>query len=332
MKKGLTKEKARFAVIGSGGMGSRRAEQFLEREDCEVAVIASRNEETGRELARKCDCEFLDDWREALEMSEVDAVFVATPNHLHGENILASLEAGLPVLSEYPACRDSREAGRLEDAIRQGAVPLQFTHRELVSENHAGLRAALRERGALMQASFQRLTPGRGARPEVLFNLVKSGPPALFFVYQVYPWIDLFGAADEVDARGHYQDLNTETKAYRSFTNTVTVNFREGGSGHWMWAGGIAIDSARQEERFVLENGTLLRGPDDDWIDGATGQALDLPRDDGLEAKLLDRFIQTLRAPEHSRWREDALKALEATKVGLAAEESMKTGQRIHLA
>jgi hypothetical protein len=99
-----------------------------------------------------------------------------------------------------------------------------------------------------------------------------------------------------------------------------------------MWAGGIAIDSARQEERFVLENGTLLRGPDDDWIDGATGQALDLPRDDGLEAKLLDRFIQTLRAPEHSRWREDALKALEATKVGLAAEESMKTGQRIHLA
>jgi predicted dehydrogenase len=332
MKKGFTKATVRFAVIGSGGMGSRRAEQFLDREDCEVAVIASRNKETGQELAEKCGCAYVSDWREPLEMSEVDAVFVATPNHLHGENILAALEAGLPVLSEYPACRDSAEAGQLENAIRQGAVPLQFTHRELVSESQAALREALRERGPLMQACFQRLTPGRGARPEVLFNLAESGPPALFFVYQVYPWIDLFGPANQVDARGHYKDLDEESQGYQSFTNTVSVNFRDGGSGQWMWAGGIAIDSARQEERFVLENGTLLSGSDDDWIDGVTGQALELPRDQGVEAKLLDRFIQTLRSPDESTWREDALKALEAAKVGLAAEESMKTGRRIHLA
>jgi predicted dehydrogenase len=41
-------------------------------------------------------------WQELLSDSEVDAVYVATPVHLHAEQTIAAAEAGKQVLCEKP--------------------------------------------------------------------------------------------------------------------------------------------------------------------------------------------------------------------------------------
>ena len=50
------------------------------------------------------------DWRTAISNPAVDLVDIGTPNHLHREQALAAMEAGLAVTCEKPL------AGRLEDA------------------------------------------------------------------------------------------------------------------------------------------------------------------------------------------------------------------------
>ena len=72
------------------------------------------------------------------------------------------------------------------------------------------------------------MTPGRGARPEVLFNLQVSGHPMLFFIYHVYPFVDLFGPAAWVQAHAQYAGLDRGSGRYQSFVNTLTAGIRIG--------------------------------------------------------------------------------------------------------
>ncbi len=322
----------RLAVIGSGGMGRRRAEQFHGRQDCRVTVIASRNDNTGPDLAETCGADWVQDWREALEMSEVDAVVVTTPNHLHGANILEALEAGRMVFSEYPICRHWQEADRLATHFRSGSGLVRMTHRELVSPAHAALKAQVRERGALLSCNFLRRTPGRGARPEVLFNLHLSGAPALFFVYHVYPVIDLFGPPKAVAAATAYADLDPKTQAYASFANSVVVHLENGGHASWDWAGGVKITQAAQREQILLHDGSLIKDDDNAWRDGHTGQPLDLPPADSVEDDLVDLFVREARGEKaDDAWRDDGLRAVHAARVGLAAEISAREGRVVEI-
>ena len=96
------------------------------------------------------------------------------------------------------------------DLARATGKVLRVAHPEVVSAEHRQLKEAAASLGGLLVALFTRLTPGRGARPEVLFNLRVSGPPTLFFVYHVYPLVDLFGPAAWVEGYAHYDGLNAD--------------------------------------------------------------------------------------------------------------------------
>ena len=144
---------------------------------------------------------------------------------------------------------------------------LRVAHREDVSPAHTALRDEMGSMGDPLASLFVRLTPGRGARPEVLFNLDRSGPPALFFVYHVYPVLDLFGKVDWVESGAEYVGLQ-ESGGYDRFLNTLTVGFRHGGIGRWTWAGGIEIDGAEEYQRILIS----LDGGDAEGFARVTGE------------------------------------------------------------
>lgn len=58
----------------------------------------------------------------------IDFVVIATPNHLHLPVALASLEAGIPVMSDKPATATYEEALKLEAAVRKSGLPYGLTH------------------------------------------------------------------------------------------------------------------------------------------------------------------------------------------------------------
>lgn len=315
----------RIGIVGSGGMARRRGLAFAALDGCSVPAVAARNPETGAALARELGARRVGGWESLVEGDLVDAVAVCTHNDSHGAIALAAVAAGKPVFVEYPLARREAEVEALTRAGLDGGSVVRVAHGEVVSAGHRALREAAAGLGELMAAVFVRLTPGRGARPEVLLNLPVSGPPALFFVYQVYPLVDLFGSARWVEASCRYEGLEPATGRYRRFQNTVTAGLG-GGTATWVWSGGVEIDEAEQFERLVMSGGTLVRAGGA-WSVATPSGRKALAADEGSAESLEQLFLRDVRG-EETGWQTDLATAADAARLGLRAERAMEERER----
>ena len=308
-------------------MSSRRAENFTNLENAEVTVIAARNPDTGADLASRVSSQLTDRWEDLVAREDVDAIVVGTHNELHGPISIAALEAGKHIFCEYPTTRLPNENRRLAQLLSQDSSPVfRLSNNESVSAEHKALKKEVGRLGDLFTSHFLRLTPGRGKRPDVLFNLNLTGPPALFFVYHVHTYVSLFGAAEWVHATGHYEGLQENT-GYDRFVNTVTVGFVGGGTGQWAWAGGIEIDSATQEARIVLQEGTLIE-TETGW-DTSTSQGTH-PLEFGDNLRSLEaQFVADIQ--EETDWKSEAEVGIQAAAIGHAAEASIAESRVVRI-
>ena len=318
----------RLGLVGSGGMAQSRARAFAALEGCRLTALAARNPHTGAELAELHHLPLLGDWEQLIGRSDVDAVVVCTNNDSHGPIARAALEAGKPVFLEYPVARRVDEGEGLVELARATGTVLRVAHPEVVSAAHRQLKETVGSLGGLLVAVFARLTPARGARPEVLFNLHASGPPSLFFVYQVYPLVDLFGPASWVEGYARYDGLNS-AGTYERFVNRVMVEFAGGGTAEWTWAGGISIGKAEQYQRMVMEEGTMVHEGGGWRLSTGDGNEVSLPSP-GQETSLESLFLDEVRG-RRDGWRADLVTALDAIRIGLGAEAAANRGGRVHL-
>ena len=319
-------DRLRVGIVGSGGMAKRRAQTFAQMDACVVTAVAARNPETGPPFAAQYGVDLLTDWRVLTEREDVDALVICTHNESHGRIAMASLEAGKHVFTEYPIARSVKEVGCLMSLAETSSCVLRVAHRENVFSAHRMLKEQVRSMGDLLTALFVRLTPGRGARPEVLFNLDLSGPPALFFVYHVYPLVDLFGPVCWIEGGAEYVGLTGERR-YDRFVNTVTIGFERGGLGQWTWAGGVEIREAEEFQRIVLTGGTLIRDGGK-WSCSDTAGMRELQLQGGDEQALEAQFLTDIREGGDG-WRGDTKQAIEAARIGLAAEISAAENRRV---
>ena len=82
---------------------------------------------------------------ELLARDDVDAVYVATPNHLHKPQTLAAVAAGKHVLCEKPTALDAAEAGAMFDAADDAGVLLATAYDQRHHGAHRVIRRCLRE-------------------------------------------------------------------------------------------------------------------------------------------------------------------------------------------
>ena len=312
--------KIKIGIIGSGGMARHHLARFASMETAEVAAIASRNQQTGSQLSAEHKAEFIPEWHRLVEREDLDGVVICTHNDSHGEILLAALQADKHVFVEYPLASDVGEGeAALQLAEERGRV-LRVSHPEAVSNTHKALKEKISELGDLLLTSFVRLTPGRGARPEILFNLPVSGTPTHFFIYHIYPIVDFFGGAASVKRSAVYEGLR-ENGQYNQFVNTLTVEFKRGGIGQWTWAGGIAINAAEEHERYVLTEGTISDAGGEWHCTTPTGVTrLSIP--DSPQQTLQELWFSEIRdAADQLPCLADAAVALEAIRMSLASGE-----------
>ena len=311
--------KIKIGIIGSGGMARHHLTRFSTMETADLVAIASRNEQTGTQLAKEHKTAFIPEWNRLIEREDIDGVVICTHNDSHGEIALAALQADKHVFVEYPLASDISEGeSALRLAEKQGLV-LRVSHPEAVSNTHKALKQKIAELGDLLLTSFVRLTPGRGARPEILFNLPVSGTPAHFFIYHIYPIVDFFGGATSVKKNAVYEGLR-ENGQYDRFVNTLTVEFKRGGIGQWTWAGGVAINAAEEHERYVLTEGTISDASGD-WHSTTLSGVTPLSIPDSPQPTLQELWFSEIRdAADHPPNLEDAAVALEAIRISLASE------------
>lgn len=117
-------KKLRFGILGTasiaqtafipGVRGSRK---------CTVQAVASRNPQKAAEVAEKFDIPVsYGSYEELLRDSNVDAVYIPLPNHLHREWTIQAARAGKHVLCEKPASLNAEEAGEMVEACRKAGV------------------------------------------------------------------------------------------------------------------------------------------------------------------------------------------------------------------
>ena len=309
--------KIKIGIIGSGGMALHHLTRFAAMEAAEIVAIASRNEQTGTQLAEEHKTVFIPEWTRLVGREDIDGVVVCTHNDSHGEIILAALQVDKHVFVEYPLASDVGEGEAALKLAEERHCVLRVSHPEAVSNTHKALKQKIGELGDLLLTSFVRLTPGRGARPEILFNLPVSGIPTHFFIYHIYPIVDFFGGAASVKKSAVYEGLRKNGQ-YDRFVNTLTVEFKRGGIGQWTWAGGIAINAAEEHERYVLTEGTISDAGGE-WHCTTPAGVTPISIPDSPQSTLQELWLSEIQdAANQPPNLEDAAVALEAIRISLA--------------
>ena len=117
-------KRLRWGVIGAGGIARRRTipEGILRADNSLLAAVC--DPACGPDVAREFGAALCPTAADLVARGDVDAVYVATPVHLHVEQGLLAAAAGKHVLCEKPLALDVDSAGQLVDACARAGVAL----------------------------------------------------------------------------------------------------------------------------------------------------------------------------------------------------------------
>ena len=123
--------KIRYGVVGLGHIAQVAVlPAFQNSKNSELIAIVSGEPEKRQKLGKKYRLEYVhsyEDYDRAL--SEVDAVYIAVPNHLHREYAVRAAKAGVNVLCEKPMAVTEEECKAMIDAAEQHQVKLMIAYR-----------------------------------------------------------------------------------------------------------------------------------------------------------------------------------------------------------
>jgi len=93
----------KVGIIGIGILGSQHARNFSKHEKSQVVSVADPIETRAEDMAKEVGAKAYADFQEMLSKEQLDLVVVATPDPLHKERFLASVNSGVKaILSEKP--------------------------------------------------------------------------------------------------------------------------------------------------------------------------------------------------------------------------------------
>lgn len=115
----------RFALIGCGYFGSKRARAFSEVNTARLVCVIDRNIERAKTLAAISDCEYYADHLQALAHEQVDCVIIATPNNTHAQISIDAMSRGKHVICEKPLATSVSEASLMVRASEENKVKLK---------------------------------------------------------------------------------------------------------------------------------------------------------------------------------------------------------------
>ncbi|GAC1325524.1 MAG: 1,5-anhydro-D-fructose reductase [Mycobacteriales bacterium] len=131
-----------WAMIGAGRVNAAMAKGITAAPGANLAGVLSRDAERARRFA---DSHAIPRVYESLDAlvgdPDVDVVYVASPNGLHREHVLAAAAAGKHVLCEKPMANDVAACQDMVDACRLAGVELGVAFQYRQHEAHRAIRS-----------------------------------------------------------------------------------------------------------------------------------------------------------------------------------------------
>lgn len=179
-----TADKIATAMIGVGNRGAHLLGGVLEQPNARVAALCDikpdRLDKAATRAARD-NPKTTAEWREILDRKDVEAVFIATPPHLHAEMAIAALKAGKHVYCEKPIgitpeqVRDLVRAAKASDRVFVSGQQLRSLKQmgEAVGKIHSGAIGDVIMLKAQRHATAD--LPHDGSSGDWYFDVTRSG-------------------------------------------------------------------------------------------------------------------------------------------------------------
>lgn len=265
----------KIAVVGAGIIGKAHMDLLLASEQCDLAAVVDPNAEA-KLLAEAMGVGYFTSLDTLLSQARPDGIILATPNHLHVEQALACITAGVPVLIEKPVAH-SLEAGYslLEAARAANAKCLVGHHRyhspiiarakQIISENLLGDLVAV-------SASAMFFKPDEYFEQSPWRTHKGAGPILINMVHEIGNLRYLCGEIVEVQAMSSSAQRNFEVED----TVALCLRFANGALGSFMLSDTAAC--ARSWEQTSHENKSYTHYPDEDcYVIAGTEGSLSIP-------------------------------------------------------
>lgn len=134
----------RYAVVGLGWMAQEAVlPAFAGADHSSLGALVSSDADKLQVLGDRYGVDRLHDYdgyEECLASGDVDAVYIALPNHLHREYAVRAARAGVHILCEKPMALDEDECREMIEAAESAGVRLMIAYR--LHFDPANLRAA----------------------------------------------------------------------------------------------------------------------------------------------------------------------------------------------
>lgn len=195
----------KFGVIGSGWIaeefvkGSRLVDGFV------FSAMYSRTYEKGKEFADKFGGVSVYTDMNEFAKSDIDAVYIASPNSLHYSQSKLMLENGKHVLCEKPITITPEEFIELSELAEknnlvytEAIMMLHLSQRKIIKEKLESLGKVSTAHFDFSQLSSKYPALLRGEKPNIFNPKMKTGCLRDLGIYCFYPAIDFFGEPEKI--------------------------------------------------------------------------------------------------------------------------------------
>lgn len=222
--------KLKLAVIGTGWIVQSFIDGLEYAPGLELSAVYSRSYERGRELAEKNGAGTVFTSLDELARSEVDCVYIASPNSLHYEQSKMMLKAGKHVICEKPLTVTPDEAQELIAFAKDNGLVYVEAIMYMFCPVREKLHKAIEEIGEIRSAHFDfsqysSKYPAymRGELPNIFNPKMATGSLMDLGVYCVYPAVELFGEPEKLTAMSDFLQSGADaaTAAVMKCANTL---------------------------------------------------------------------------------------------------------------
>ena len=209
-EEGKETDMIRFGMIGTGKIAEKFWQANRYGKDFELTAVYSRTLERARQFGfQKGQLQYFDDLEAFANSDCIDAVYVASPNCCHYEQVMTLLKAGKHVLCEKPMASNLKEAQEMfAEAEKQNLILLEGM-RSIYAPSFQKMIPYMETLGTIRRATLQYCQYSsrydnykRGIVENAFKPELSNGALMDIGVYVVSCMIRLFGAPKSIKASG----------------------------------------------------------------------------------------------------------------------------------
>ena len=193
-----------IGLVGCGFVAVRRAEAIATDERARLVAVSARNPKA---FAQTFGVKAIADWRQLIQLKDVDLVGVTHINCEHAQVVAAALEAGKHVVVEYPLALEIDQAARLIELAHRRQRLLHIEHIELLGGLHRAAAEHLAAVGTPQYVRYSTISPKHPAPSKWSYEPALFGFPLMGAQSRIHRLTQLFGRVRWVSAQTRYDNV-----------------------------------------------------------------------------------------------------------------------------